>query len=87
MKPLSLATIADLAGAQLGKGKGERVAFGVGIDSRTVKPGELFVAIRGPKNDGHEYVVAASEKGAIAASNARTNPSQKQLRENDSVRP
>ena len=67
MKPLSLATIADLAGAQLVKGKGERVAFGVGIDSRTVKPGELFVAIRGPKNDGHEYVVAASEKGAIAA--------------------
>ena len=67
MKPLSLSTIAEFAGAEVVKGKGERVAFGVGIDSRTVKPGELFVAIRGPKCDGHDHVVEASERGAIAA--------------------
>ena len=67
MKPLSLSTIAEFAGAEVVKGKGERVAFGVGIDSRTVKPGELFVAIRGAKRDGHDHVVEASEKGAIAA--------------------
>ena len=67
MKPLSLATLADLAGAKLIRGKGERVAFGVSIDSRSIKPGELFVAIRGPKNDGHDHLAEAAEKGAIAA--------------------
>ncbi len=56
-----------MSGAQLVRGNGERVAFGVGIDSRTVKPGELFVAIRGTKHDGHDHVVGASEQGAIAA--------------------
>lgn len=47
MKSLSLSTLAELAGAELIAGNGERVATGVGIDSRTIQPGELFVAIRG----------------------------------------
>ena len=40
---------------------------GVSIDSRTVKAGELFVAIRGPRHDGHTYVAAALAAGAVAA--------------------
>ncbi len=40
---------------------------GVSIDSRTVQRGELFVAIRGPRFDGHDFVVAAFERGAAAA--------------------
>jgi UDP-N-acetylmuramoyl-tripeptide--D-alanyl-D-alanine ligase len=67
MKPLSLATLAELAGAKVIRGNGERVAFGVSIDSRSIKPGELFVAIRGPKNDGHDHLAEAAERGAIAA--------------------
>ncbi len=67
MKSLSLSTLAELAGAELVTGNGERVATGVGIDSRTIQPGELFVAIRGEKEDGHEHVKEAAEKGAIAA--------------------
>jgi UDP-N-acetylmuramoyl-tripeptide--D-alanyl-D-alanine ligase len=67
MKPLSLSTLADLAGAKVIHGNGERVAFGVSIDSRSIKPGELFVAIRGAKHDGHEHLSEAAEKGAIAA--------------------
>jgi UDP-N-acetylmuramoyl-tripeptide--D-alanyl-D-alanine ligase len=43
-----------------------RVA-GVSIDSRTVARGELFVAIHGPRHDGHNFVVAALEAGALAA--------------------
>lgn len=39
---------------------------GVSIDSRTVAGGELFVAIHGPRHDGHNYVVAALEAGALA---------------------
>lgn len=40
---------------------------GVGIDSRTIAPGELFIAIKGEKMDGHDYVQKALENGAIAA--------------------
>ena len=37
---------------------------GVAIDSRAVKPGDLFVAITGEKTDGHCYLKQALEKGA-----------------------
>jgi UDP-N-acetylmuramoyl-tripeptide--D-alanyl-D-alanine ligase len=40
---------------------------GVSIDSRTVQPGELFIAIRGPRHDGHDHLVGAFERGAVAA--------------------
>ena len=40
---------------------------GVSIDSRTIRAGELFVAIHGPSHDGHDYVPAAMERGAVAA--------------------
>jgi UDP-N-acetylmuramoyl-tripeptide--D-alanyl-D-alanine ligase len=49
-----------------GMAAGARVP-GVSIDSRTIKPGELFFAIRGPLNDGHDFVRAAFEQGAAAA--------------------
>jgi len=44
---------------------------GVSIDSRTVKPGELFIAIHGPSHDGHDHVVAALAAGAAAGVVAR----------------
>ncbi len=40
---------------------------GVSIDSRTVGRGQLFVAIRGPRFDGHAFVAAALDAGALAA--------------------
>jgi UDP-N-acetylmuramoyl-tripeptide--D-alanyl-D-alanine ligase len=39
---------------------------GVSIDSRTVARGDLFVAIHGPRHDGHDFVVGALEAGALA---------------------
>jgi len=44
---------------------------GVSIDSRTVGRGELFVAIHGPRHDGHNFVAAALDAGAPAAIVAR----------------
>ncbi|MEO1560358.1 MAG: Mur ligase domain-containing protein, partial [Cyanobacteria bacterium J06632_19] len=41
--------------------------FGIQTDSRIIKPGEVFVAFRGEKFDGHKFVATAIEKGAIAA--------------------
>ncbi len=45
----------------------EAVAMGYSIDSRTLNPGDLFIAIAGEHFDGHEYVQAAMEKGAVGA--------------------
>ncbi|MBB5208782.1 UDP-N-acetylmuramoyl-tripeptide--D-alanyl-D-alanine ligase [Chiayiivirga flava] len=44
---------------------------GVGIDSRTVEAGGLFVALRGEQVDGHAFVAAAAERGAAGALVAR----------------
>jgi UDP-N-acetylmuramoyl-tripeptide--D-alanyl-D-alanine ligase len=43
-----------------------RVA-GYSIDSRTIRPGELFFAIHGPRHDGHDHVASALGRGALAA--------------------
>jgi UDP-N-acetylmuramoyl-tripeptide--D-alanyl-D-alanine ligase len=45
----------------------DATALGYSIDSRTVQPGELFFAVRGDRLDGHDFVVAALERGALAA--------------------
>lgn len=42
-------------------------ALGYSIDSRTIKPGELFFAVKGERLDGHDFVAAAFERGALAA--------------------
>jgi UDP-N-acetylmuramoyl-tripeptide--D-alanyl-D-alanine ligase len=40
---------------------------GWSVDSRTVQPGDLFFALRGPAHDGHAYVGQVFQKGAVAA--------------------
>ncbi|MBX9804370.1 MAG: UDP-N-acetylmuramoyl-tripeptide--D-alanyl-D-alanine ligase [Alphaproteobacteria bacterium] len=42
-------------------------AIGVSIDTRTIKPGDLYIAIRGDTHDGHAFVADAFKKGAVAA--------------------
>jgi UDP-N-acetylmuramoyl-tripeptide--D-alanyl-D-alanine ligase len=55
----------EITGPKLGSLDHEIVGFS--IDSRTVRAGELFIAIRGEKDDGHRYVADALSRGAIAA--------------------
>lgn len=50
-----------------GQAIGEWQAAGVSIDSRTVAPGDLFIALIGPNFDGHTFVADALKKGAAAA--------------------
>jgi UDP-N-acetylmuramoyl-tripeptide--D-alanyl-D-alanine ligase len=45
----------------------ERIIQGYSIDSRTIKAGQLFFAIRGPHFDGHQYVAQALQQGAVGA--------------------
>jgi UDP-N-acetylmuramoyl-tripeptide--D-alanyl-D-alanine ligase len=46
---------------------GALVAQGYSIDSRTARPGELFFAVKGERLDGHDFVAAALERGAVGA--------------------
>ena len=66
VKPV-LWTAEEAAAATGGRVKGGWQATGVSIDSRTVAPGDLFVALRGPNFDGHGFVSAALAAGAAAA--------------------
>src|SRR5437660_11096874 len=47
-------------------GPGTLKLRGYSIDSRTINPGELFFAVKGPRFDGHQFVRQALEKKAAA---------------------
>src|ERR1700704_3242591 len=67
MNKLSILQIADLAGAKISAGPGHVFVEKVSTDSRTLKPGELFVALRGENFDGHKFVERAAQAGAAGA--------------------
>ena len=67
-------TAADAAAATGGQATSDWTAGGVSIDSRTVAPGDLFIALAGPNFDGHDFVAGALAKGAAAAMVARSPP-------------
>ena len=54
----------ELASITGGSASGAWSASGVSINTRTLKVGDLFVAIKGPTLDGHQFVADAIEKGA-----------------------
>ena len=45
----------------------DAMVTGWSVDSRTLQPGDLFFALRGPVNDGHAHVAEVFAKGAVAA--------------------
>jgi UDP-N-acetylmuramoyl-tripeptide--D-alanyl-D-alanine ligase len=60
--------LSELVRCAAGQIVGNDCAFSsVSTDSRTLKPGALFVALSGPSFDGHDFVAAAAERGAAAA--------------------
>ena len=63
----ALWTSAEAAAAVGGRASSSWTATGVSIDSRSVAKGDLFVALRGPNFDGHDYVATAMRAGAAAA--------------------
>ncbi|MBI1403473.1 MAG: UDP-N-acetylmuramoyl-tripeptide--D-alanyl-D-alanine ligase [Porphyrobacter sp.] len=65
--PLALWTAAEIAEATGGTASHDFQAAGVETDSRDVKPGDVFVALKGEAMDGHRFVAQAFEKGAVAA--------------------
>lgn len=69
-------TLADVVAATSGELKGDPAheLAGVSIDSRTVERGDMFVAIRGDRFDGHDFAAAALKAGAKLAIVSRVTP-------------
>lgn len=65
MEPMLLSQAARAVGGSL-RGP-DREISGVSIDTRSLKKGQLFLAIKGPKYDGHDFLMTASRNGAAAA--------------------
>ena len=60
--------LSEAAAVAHGALRGRDALFeGVAIDSREIRRGDLFVAIRGAQHDGHEFVARAGEQGAVGA--------------------
>src|SRR5260221_11834463 len=62
----SLRAVADALGVGL-PANPDTTITGWSVDSRTLQPGDLFFALRGPVNDGHAHIAEVFEKGAVAA--------------------
>ncbi|MDQ8188702.1 UDP-N-acetylmuramoyl-tripeptide--D-alanyl-D-alanine ligase [Roseibacillus persicicus] len=68
MKDITLAEIADAIGGELPNGGGDIVVVnGVSTDTRQLAGGELYIALRGERFDGHDYVGSALDAGAVGA--------------------
>ncbi|MFT0516560.1 MULTISPECIES: UDP-N-acetylmuramoyl-tripeptide--D-alanyl-D-alanine ligase [unclassified Pseudomonas] len=65
LEPMTLSQLTTALGARQ---VGADASFtGVSIDSRSVGAGQLFVALAGPRFDGHDYLADVKAKGAVAA--------------------
>ncbi|MPZ16853.1 MAG: UDP-N-acetylmuramoyl-tripeptide--D-alanyl-D-alanine ligase [Luteitalea sp.] len=62
---VAAAEAAAACGGRLAAGRQDLVLGQVSIDSRTLRRGELFIAIRGERFDGHDFVAAALAAGAM----------------------
>ncbi|HEV2908850.1 MAG TPA: UDP-N-acetylmuramoyl-tripeptide--D-alanyl-D-alanine ligase [Candidatus Eremiobacteraceae bacterium] len=67
MNRLTLSRFLEASGGRLTGGEfDDALPFIPSTDSRTLRRGETFIALRGPNFDGHQYVKAAVEAGAVA---------------------
>lgn len=65
---LKALTLTELTNALEARLIGNDASFdGVSIDSRAIQPGQLFIALTGPRFDGHDYLNDVAGKGAVAA--------------------
>ncbi|MBA4043654.1 MAG: UDP-N-acetylmuramoylalanyl-D-glutamyl-2, 6-diaminopimelate--D-alanyl-D-alanine ligase [Erythrobacter sp.] len=65
--PMALWSAAAIERATGGIASHDFQASGVEMDSRDVKPGDVFIALKGEAMDGHSFIAKAFEKGAVAA--------------------
>ncbi|MEA1927612.1 MAG: UDP-N-acetylmuramoyl-tripeptide--D-alanyl-D-alanine ligase, partial [Candidatus Auribacterota bacterium] len=64
MEPQKLQTITEWSGGKLILGDKSGMVSGISTDSRSVRPGELFLALAGERFDGHDFIDTALNNGA-----------------------
>lgn len=65
LKMFEISEITAATGGKVLPGKSQAQIRGISTDSRTVKPGELFIPLAGEKFDGRKFIPAALKKGAF----------------------
>jgi len=73
-QPRSLKQILKLAGINFPQDSGDIAITGITLDSRQVRPGNLFVALYGGNTDGHQFVADAVQRGAAAVVGSKPLP-------------
>jgi len=66
MRPMTARQIASACGGRIVSGNADATILRVWTDSRGVRPGDCFCALRGDRFDGHDFVAAAVSSGAVA---------------------
>jgi UDP-N-acetylmuramoyl-tripeptide--D-alanyl-D-alanine ligase len=74
MDPLSLTFIAQSCSGEIRPGNAEVRVRRLCSDTRKVEPGDLFVALKGERFDGHDYLNEAAQRGAVALLVNRATP-------------
>ena len=67
MAHMTVAQVETATGGVLVSGSKGAALAGISIDTRTLRPSDLFFAIRGTRNDGHDHIDTALQKGASGA--------------------
>ncbi|MEE8575102.1 MAG: UDP-N-acetylmuramoyl-tripeptide--D-alanyl-D-alanine ligase [Thermodesulfobacteriota bacterium] len=69
---LTVKEIINATGGKFGGGDKEKEFTGISIDSRTIKTGDVFFALKGPNYDGHSFLQEVIKKGSSGAVVHRT---------------
>lgn len=67
MDPIPLSEIAGMTGSVLSAGDPSALVTGVCKDTRGIRSGDLYVALRGERFDGNSFIAEAAAKGAVAS--------------------
>lgn len=68
---LQLSEIAQAVQSEVVNQNAKLIVTGVSIDTRTLKPGQLYIAIQGKQFDGHQFIDQALQAGAVAIISAQ----------------
>jgi len=66
LKTLDIQKIAKVVNGKVSRGDAKVLVTGYSTDSRTLKPGDLFIPLRGEHFDGHDFLLEAVRRGAAA---------------------
>jgi UDP-N-acetylmuramoyl-tripeptide--D-alanyl-D-alanine ligase len=79
VKPVAAQALAKTVGGKLVAGDPAAVVSAVSIDSRRISPGELFIAIKGERFDGHDFIAQSVAAGAAGVVGERFTADQLEL--------